>query len=174
MFFCWIFVFRSYVTQICSVVYEGFILNWYVLTEETNTLILYSSSPLTLQIPSADTHTESVCNNFGATQKQTGLHRPKLTTVWTWCQRGGMLPNAYTVQKNLKHIFLEMKPRALLHNFYIHVSVRDLYIPTMGPWQTNCGNIKIAHRYINVKTETEHYSSVLEITRPHSLISRNT
>jgi hypothetical protein len=41
--------------------------------------------------------------------------------------------------------------------FHIYVSVKDLYIPRIGlpillqpNWQTDSGNILIAHRYINV------------------------
>ncbi len=34
--------------------------------------------------------------------------------------------------ENLKPIFLEMKLCGLIPNFYIHVSVSDLYIPTIG------------------------------------------
>ncbi len=35
--------------------------------------------------------------------------------------------------ENLKQIFPEMKLRGLVPNFYIHVSVSDLYILTIGP-----------------------------------------
>jgi hypothetical protein len=35
--------------------------------------------------------------------------------------------------ENSKHIFPEMKFRGLVPNSYIHVSVSDLYIPTIGP-----------------------------------------
>jgi hypothetical protein len=35
--------------------------------------------------------------------------------------------------ENLKQIFPEMKLLDLVPNFYIHVSVSDLYIPTIGP-----------------------------------------
>jgi hypothetical protein len=34
--------------------------------------------------------------------------------------------------ENSKQIFPEMKLRGLFPNFYIHVSVSDLYIPTIG------------------------------------------
>jgi hypothetical protein len=34
-----------------------------------------------------------------------------------------------------------MKLQHLVTNFHIHVSVSDLYIPTMGPMQTDRGNI---------------------------------
>ncbi len=60
---------------------------------------------------------------------------------------------------------------------YIHITVSDLYITTIGPRQTDCGNIYvIAHRMWNEcgNWETEHYNSVLEITSPHSFISGNT
>ncbi len=30
------------------------------------------------------------------------------------------------------HVFVEMKPLGLVPNFHIHVSVSDLYIPTIG------------------------------------------
>jgi hypothetical protein len=43
-----------------------------------------------------------------------------------------------------------------------NVSVSDLYIPRIGPYiflqqngQTDCGNIEIAHRHINVEIGTE-------------------
>ncbi len=42
--------------------------------------------------------------------------------------------------ENLKHIFREMKLCCLVPNFYIHVSVSDLYILTIGPRQTDRGN----------------------------------
>ncbi len=42
--------------------------------------------------------------------------------------------------RNLKHIFQEMKLQGLISYLYIHVSVSDLYIPTMGPRQTDGGN----------------------------------
>ena len=38
-----------------------------------------------------------------------------------------------TVPKNSKHSFPEMKLRGLVTSSYIHVSVSDLYIPTIGP-----------------------------------------
>ncbi len=34
--------------------------------------------------------------------------------------------------ENLKQIFLEKEYRGLSPNFHIHVSVSELYIPTMG------------------------------------------
>jgi|688.fasta_scaffold1944846_1 hypothetical protein len=40
-----------------------------------------------------------------------------------------------------KHVFLEMKLRSLVPNIYIYVYVSNLYIPTIGPRQTNPGNI---------------------------------
>ncbi len=49
------------------------------------------------------------------------------------------------------------KETVLSPNLHIHVSVRDLYIPNIGPpiflrqnKQTDCRNIKIAHRKMNV------------------------
>jgi hypothetical protein len=53
----------------------------------------------------------------------------------------------------------EMKLRGLVPNFHIHVSVSDLYIPTIGPpillqqnrWTDRAWNIpQIAHGYMNV------------------------
>ncbi len=51
-----------------------------------------------------------------------------------------------------------MKLRTLVPNSYIHVSMRDLYIPRIGLpiWlqqnsQTDPGNINIAHRYMDVE-----------------------
>jgi hypothetical protein len=54
-----------------------------------------------------------------------------------------------------------MKLRSLVPSSYIHVSVSDLYIPTIGlpillqknRW-TDPGNIEIAHRYMNVEIRT--------------------
>jgi hypothetical protein len=40
-------------------------------------------------------------------------------------------------------------------SFHIHLSVSDLYIPTVGLPRTNRGNIKIAHRYMNVEIGNE-------------------
>ncbi len=47
-------------------------------------------------------------------------------------------------------------------NFHIHVTVADLYIPRIGPpiflqqnRQTDRGNVKIAHKLMNVEIETE-------------------
>jgi hypothetical protein len=52
--------------------------------------------------------------------------------------------------ENLKQIFLEkMKLRGLIPNLYIHVSVSDLYIPTIGP-QTQYSKISgPIYLYIN-------------------------
>ena len=43
--------------------------------------------------------------------------------------------------ENSKHIFPGMKLHGLVPNFYIHVSVSDLYIPAVRPRQTNHVNI---------------------------------
>ncbi len=55
-----------------------------------------------------------------------------------------------------------MELRGLSPNFHIHVSVSDLYIPKIGPHiflqqnrQTDLGNIKIAHRHMNVEIGTK-------------------
>ncbi len=59
-------------------------------------------------------------------------------------------------------VFPEIKLRGFVPDFPIHTSVGDSYIPRIGPLillqpnrQTDSGNIKIAHRYVNVKIETE-------------------
>jgi hypothetical protein len=56
--------------------------------------------------------------------------------------RDGNVPDAVAVRRlrtlqrqnaeNLKQIFPEKEYRSLSPNFHIHVSVRELYIPTMG------------------------------------------
>ncbi len=59
--------------------------------------------------------------------------------------------------ENWEKIFPERKQRGISPNFNIHISVCDLYIPTIGlpiwlqenRW-TDLGNILIAHRYMNV------------------------
>jgi hypothetical protein len=59
--------------------------------------------------------------------------------------------------ENLKHIFPEIKLLGLVPNFYTHVSVSDLYFPTIVPRQTNNCNIQMAHshRYMNVEIEIQ-------------------
>ncbi len=64
--------------------------------------------------------------------------------------------------ENSKQIFPEKELRGLSHNFHIHVSVSDLYSPTIGlpillqenMW-TDPRNISIAHTHMNVKIGTE-------------------
>ncbi len=56
-----------------------------------------------------------------------------------------------TQQKKLNYVIPEKKLRGLSPNFHIHVSVSDLYIPTIGPpINIYRGNIYIAHRNMNV------------------------
>ncbi len=59
--------------------------------------------------------------------------------------------NIVQCTENSKYIFPEMKLRGLVPNFYVHVSVSDIYIPMIGTPQTDPGNIYIAHRYMNVE-----------------------
>jgi hypothetical protein len=66
--------------------------------------------------------------------------------------------------ENSKQIFPERILLGLSLNFHIHVSVSDLYIPTISlpvllqekTWTDpgNIGNIQIAHRHVNVEIET--------------------
>jgi hypothetical protein len=56
--------------------------------------------------------------------------------------------------ENLKQIFPEIKLRGIVPNFYIHVSVSDLYIPRIGP-QTQYskigGPIVKIYKYMDVE-----------------------
>ncbi len=47
--------------------------------------------------------------------------------------------------ENSKHIFPEIKLCGLVPNFYFYVYVSDLYIPTIGPRQTD------PQRYMDVE-----------------------
>ncbi len=64
--------------------------------------------------------------------------------------------NKYTVNcKEMSiYVFPEKELRGLSPNFHIHVSLSDLYIPTISPiflqQIPDRGNIKIAHRNMNV------------------------
>jgi hypothetical protein len=60
-----------------------------------------------------------------------------------------------TVPKS-KQIFSGIKLHGLVYNFYIHVSVSDLYITTIGT-QTHYSKIggPIAHRYVNAEIGNE-------------------
>jgi hypothetical protein len=75
--------------------------------------------------------------------------------------------------ENPIYVFLEMKLGGLVPNSYIHVSVSDLYIPRCGLsiWlQKNSWPILVIYKSLTDKEcrnwETEHFNSVLEITRP--------
>jgi hypothetical protein len=67
-----------------------------------------------------------------------------------------------TKAKNSKQIFLEQELFGHSPNAHIHVSVSDLYIPTIdlpillqeNMW-TDPVNIKIGHRHMNVEIGTE-------------------
>ncbi len=80
----------------------------------------------------------------------------------------GMITSPYTcvrsVHSNVNpiYVFPEKELRGSFPIFYIHGSVSDLYFPRIGPpiflhqnRQTDHGNIKIAHRHMNVKIGTE-------------------
>jgi hypothetical protein len=70
--------------------------------------------------------------------------------------------------KNLKQIFPEMKLQGVIPNSYIHVSVCDLYIPTISGCSQICGLIVGIYKSL---TDTRKWK--LE-TSPRSLISGNT
>jgi hypothetical protein len=69
---------------------------------------------------------------------------------------------AKTQYRKSKHIIPEKELGGLSPNSYIHISVSDLYIPTIGlpillqenRW-TNPWNIQISHRHMNVEIGTE-------------------
>jgi hypothetical protein len=73
---------------------------------------------------------------------------------------------SHTLQRhnteNFKQIFLKKESLGLISNFHIHVSVSDLYIPTIGlpillqenRW-TDPGNIEIVGRHMNVEIMIE-------------------
>ncbi len=65
----------------------------------------------------------------------------EVTSLGRLCSRRAKIQVQPHCAENLKHIFPEMKLRILLPNFYIHVSVSDLYISTiMGRSQKHeCG-----------------------------------
>jgi hypothetical protein len=68
------------------------------------------------------------------------------------------------------YVFPEMKLRGLVPNFYIHVSVSDLYIPTIGP-QTQ--NSKINGTIVGIYKSLTDTRMQKSGTRPHSFISEN-
>ncbi len=87
--------------------------------------------------------------------------------------------------ENPIYVFPEMKLQGFVPNSYIHVSVRDLYILRIGlpirlqqNGQIDSGNIQYSINRSQIhecgNSKTEHYKSVLEITRPPSFISGNT
>jgi hypothetical protein len=74
-------------------------------------------------------------------------------------------------KENLIYLFLFWELHGLSHNFHIHVSMSDLYIPRISPHtslqqrgQTDPGNINLSKIFECRNWETEHYNSVLEIT----------
>ncbi len=80
--------------------------------------------------------------------------------------------------KNSKHIFPEKERRGHSPNSYIHVSVCDLYIPTIGlhfllqenMW-THRKNIQIAHRHMNTERDWGHAVPFLGIQKSKFLCS---
>ncbi len=88
---------------------------------------------------------------------------------WKWRQEEEDSPHC---TENPFYVFPEMKLRGLVPISYIHVSVSYLYVPRIGlPIWEDMNRSKI-HECGNL--ETEHYNSVLEISRPHSFLFGNT
>ncbi len=74
--------------------------------------------------------------------------------------------------ENSKQIFSEMKLRGSIPNFYIHVSVSDLFIPTIGPpILLYCTFEPIVGIYKSFKDTVHEYGNWG--TRQHSFISGN-
>ncbi len=73
----------------------------------------------------------------------------------------------------LKHMYIRRKETAWPGSQFLqYVSVSDLYVPMIGPWQACRGNINRSQTHECGHLETDHYNnSVLEITRPRSFIS---
>ncbi len=74
-------------------------------------------------------------------QKFSQIHRKVLIAMKT--DRETALPS-YDVQRRFELCIPEIKLRGLVPNFPVHISVRDLYIPRIGPPilpQTACGNM---------------------------------
>jgi hypothetical protein len=71
--------------------------------------------------------------------------------------------------ENAKHIFPEIKLHGLVPNFHTHVFVDDLYLS-----RDRSTYFATANRWTDRIILLLCYSSVLEITRPHSFISGNT
>ena len=83
--------------------------------------------------------------------------------------------------ENPVDVLPEIKLSGPVPNSYIHVSVSDLYICPGLVCLFGCS--KIGKPILGIRKsltddcgnwETEHYNSVLEITRPRSFISANT
>jgi hypothetical protein len=75
---------------------------------------------------------------------------------------GHLFCTAKKKYQNWKQIFPEKDLRGHSPNFHIHLSVSDLYIPTIalphsaaGNMWTDPGTIKIARRHMNVEIGTE-------------------
>ncbi len=61
------------------------------------------------------------------------LTHKKLAALKTYSWRVLHVICLNALQTRSDYVFLEIKLRGLVLNFHIHVSVSDLYIPTIGP-----------------------------------------
>ncbi len=88
------------------------------------------------------------------------LCKLSITCIKDQCLQSNRWPGALQRHntENSKQIFPEKELRGLDPNFHIHMSVSDLYFPTLsllGKYVVRSGNITITHRHINVEIGTE-------------------
>jgi hypothetical protein len=90
-------------------------------------------------------------SNTGMVPTRLDKNPPNHANRWTTLQRRFKL----CIPRN-------QTARPCVPNFHVHTSVSDLYIPRIAPpilllpnRQNDRGNIKIAHRYMNVEIGTE-------------------
>ncbi len=104
-------------------------------------------------------------NQITLTQSDKWLRQAGVIDGWevTTTDTAIFFRSALLALQRKSHLCIPRKGIApvLSPNFHIHASVRDLYIPRIGPHifqqqnrQTNRGNIYIAHRHMNVEIGT--------------------